>query len=61
VLNGAMTVDPNAAQNDPAVVKIRSCGQFLNTMLRQRRLADDPSFISPALFARRRDAELLVL
>jgi hypothetical protein len=42
-LNGAMTVDPNASQNDPAVVKIRSCGQFLNTMLVSGAFADDPS------------------
>src|SRR5467141_2074734 len=43
VLNGAMTVDPNALQNDPAAVKIRSCGQFLNTMLVSGAFADDPS------------------
>ncbi len=42
VLNGAMTVDPNAL-NDPAAVKIRSCGQFLNTMLVSGAFADDPS------------------
>jgi hypothetical protein len=43
VLNGAMTVDPNALQNDPALAKIRSCGQFLNTMLVSGAFADDPS------------------
>jgi hypothetical protein len=41
-LNGAMTVDPNA-QNDPALAKIRSCGQFLNAMLVSGAFADDPS------------------
>ncbi len=43
VLNGAMTVDPNALQNDPALAKIRSCGQFLNAMLVSGAFADDPS------------------
>ncbi len=43
VLNGAMTVDPNALQNDPALAKIRTCGQFLNTMLVSGAFADDPS------------------
>src|SRR5467141_5187322 len=42
VLNGAMTVDPNALQNDPALAKIRSCGQFLNAMLVSGVFADDP-------------------
>jgi hypothetical protein len=42
-LNGAMTVDPNALQNNPALAKIRSCGQFLNTMLVSGAFADDPS------------------
>jgi len=42
-LNGAMTVDPNALQNDPALAKIRTCGQFLNTMLVSGAFADDPS------------------
>jgi hypothetical protein len=41
-LNGAMTVDPNA-QNDPALAKIRTCGQFLNAMLVSGAFADDPS------------------
>jgi len=43
VLNGAMTVDPNALQNDPALAKIRSCGQFLNALLVSGTFADDPS------------------
>src|SRR6267378_4188708 len=43
VLNGAKTVDPNALQNDPALAKIRSCGQFLNAMLVSGSFADDPS------------------
>ena len=42
-LNGAKTVDPNALQNDPALDKIRSCGQFLNAMLVSGGFADDPS------------------
>src|SRR6267143_6531301 len=43
VLNGAATVDPNALQNDPALAKIRSCGQFLNAMLVSGAFADDSS------------------
>jgi hypothetical protein len=42
-LNGAMTVDPNALQNDPALAKIRGCGQFLNAMLVSGAFADDPT------------------
>ncbi len=42
-LNGATTVDPNALQNDPALAKIRACGQFLNGMLVTGAFADDPS------------------
>jgi len=42
-LNGTTTVDPNALQNDPALAKIRSCGQFLNTMLVSGAFADDSS------------------
>jgi len=42
-LNGAKTVDPNALQNDPALAKIRSCGQFLNAMLVSGVFADNPS------------------
>src|SRR6202158_1339808 len=50
VLNGAKTVDPNALQNDPALAKIRSCGQFLNAMLVSGAFADDPSchYLRPA-------------
>jgi len=43
VLNSAVTLDPNALQNDPALAKIRSCGQFLNAMLVRGAFADDPS------------------
>src|SRR5713226_7124059 len=43
VLNSAVTLDPNALQNDPALAKIRSCGQFLNAMLVSGAFADDPS------------------
>jgi hypothetical protein len=43
VFNGAMIVDPNALQNDPALAKIRSCGQFLNAMLVSGAFADDGS------------------
>lgn len=42
-LNGAKTVDPNALQNDPALAKIRSCGQFLSAMLVSGAFADDGS------------------
>lgn len=42
-LNGATTVDPNALQNDPALAKIRACGQFLNAMLVTGAFVDDPS------------------
>ncbi len=42
-LNGAMTLDPNAVQNDPALAKIRTCGQFLNAMLVSGAFADDPN------------------
>jgi hypothetical protein len=43
VFNGAMTADPNALQNDPALAKIQSCGRFLNSMLVSGAFADDPS------------------
>ncbi len=42
-LNGPMTLDPNAVQNDPALAKIRTCGQFLNAMLVSGAFADDPN------------------
>ena len=32
-LNGASTIDPDALKNDSMLAKIRSCSQFLNTML----------------------------
>ena len=43
VLNGAQTVDPNGLQNDQALAKIQSCGQFLNAMLVSGSFADDSS------------------
>jgi hypothetical protein len=42
-LNGAKTVDPNALQNDPVLVKITSCGRFLNAMLVSGAFSDDGS------------------
>jgi hypothetical protein len=42
-LNGATTVDPNAVQNDQSLAKIRSCGQFLNSMIVSGSFSDDPS------------------
>jgi len=42
-LNGAATVDPNALQNDTAYAKIRSCSQFLNSMIVSGTFNDDPS------------------
>ncbi|MGB8541799.1 MAG: hypothetical protein WCD49_09205, partial [Candidatus Acidiferrales bacterium] len=32
-LNGASTIDPDALRNDPMLAKIRSCSQFLDSML----------------------------
>jgi len=32
-LNGASTIDPDALKNDPMLAKIRSCSQFLNSMI----------------------------
>jgi hypothetical protein len=32
-LNGASTIDPDALKNDPMLAKIRSCSQFLDSML----------------------------
>jgi hypothetical protein len=40
-LNGARTVDPNAAQNDVVLAKITNCGRFLNAMLVSGVYADD--------------------
>lgn len=42
-LNGAATIDPDALKNDTALAKIRSCSQFLNTMLVSGDFADDAS------------------
>jgi hypothetical protein len=42
-LNGKATVDPNALQNDSALAKIQTCGQFLNSMLVSGAFADDAS------------------
>jgi hypothetical protein len=42
-LNGAKVVDPNALQNDPALAKIQSCNQFLNSMVFSGTFNDDPS------------------
>jgi hypothetical protein len=42
-LNGAATVDPNALKNDRAFAKIRTCGQFLNSMIVSGTFSDDPT------------------
>ena len=42
-LNGAATIDPDALKNDTALAKIRSCSQFLNSMLVSGDFADDAS------------------
>jgi hypothetical protein len=42
-LNGATTIDPNALQNDTALAKIRSCSQFLNSMLVSGTFTDNAS------------------
>jgi hypothetical protein len=42
-LNGAMTTDPNALQNDPALAKISKCDAFLSSMVVSRVFADDSS------------------
>jgi hypothetical protein len=42
-LNGASTVNPNALQDDQALAKIRSCGQFLNSMIVSGVFNDDPT------------------
>jgi hypothetical protein len=42
-LNGATTVDPNALQNDTALAKIRTCSQFLNSMLVSGTFTDNAS------------------
>jgi hypothetical protein len=40
-LNGAATIDPDALKNDTALTKIRSCSQFLNSMLVSGDFADN--------------------
>ncbi|HXN72086.1 MAG TPA: hypothetical protein VN861_05995 [Candidatus Acidoferrales bacterium] len=42
-LNGASTIDPDALKNDTALAKIRSCSQFLNSMLVSGAFTDDAS------------------
>ena len=42
-LNGATTVDPDALQNDTSLAKIRSCSQFLNSMLVSGTFTDNAS------------------
>jgi hypothetical protein len=42
-LNGEQTVDPAVAKNDPLLVKISECGNFLNGMLVGGEFADSPS------------------
>ena len=42
-MNAEPTINPAAAQNDPLLVKISECGNFLNTMLVDREFADSPS------------------
>jgi hypothetical protein len=42
-LNGAATIDPDALKNDSALAKIRTCSQFLNSMLVSGAFADDAS------------------
>jgi hypothetical protein len=42
-LNGAATIDPDALKNDTALAKIRTCSQFLNSMLVSGAFTDDAS------------------
>ena len=42
-LNGATTIDPDALKNDTALTKIRTCSQFLNSMLVSGAFSDDAS------------------
>ncbi len=42
-LNGEQTVNPAVAQNDPLLMKISECGNFLDTMLVGGEFADSPS------------------
>jgi hypothetical protein len=40
-LNGASTIDPDALKNDPMLAKIRSCSQFLNSMIVRGTFSDN--------------------
>jgi hypothetical protein len=42
-LNGATTIDPDALKNDTSLAKIRTCSQFLTSMLVSGAFSDDPS------------------
>ncbi len=42
-LNGAATIDPDALKNDTSLEKIRSCSQFLNSMLVSGDFTDNAS------------------
>lgn len=42
-LNGAATIDPDALKNDTSLERIRSCSQFLNSMLVSGDFADNAS------------------
>ena len=42
-LNGTRTLDPNALQNDRALAAIKTCGQFLGSMIVSGKFADDAS------------------
>lgn len=42
-LNAEQAINPAAAQNDPLLMKISECGNFLNTMLVDGEFADSPS------------------
>lgn len=42
-LNGTRTLNPNALQNDPALAAIKTCGQFLGSMIVSGKFEDDAS------------------
>jgi hypothetical protein len=42
-LNGAKTIDPNSLQNDQALAKINTCGEFLSGMLLSGMFGDNAS------------------
>lgn len=42
-LNGATTIDPDALKNDPFLPSIRTCGQFLTSMIVSGTFTDDGS------------------